>query len=560
MEGDREEWWKCSFSPEAEGLWWYHFEYSVPFGKSKIFNVGNGIGALIHEGSEWQLTVYEKDFTTPLSYCGGVIYQIFPDRFCRSGTVKKNVPDDRVIRNDLDGCPDWAPDENGKIKNNDYFGGDIRGIISRLDYLKALGVTLIYLNPIFEAHSNHRYDTADYLKIDPLLGTEKDFSDLCAEADKRGIGIILDGVFSHTGADSRYFNKYGRYDDVGAYQSEKSPYYSWYKFKEWPDKYDCWWNIDILPNVNEDDPRYLRFITGKNGVIRHWLKLGACGWRLDVADELPDEFIDELRKAAKEEKSDCLIIGEVWEDASNKSSYSKRRRYLTGKQLDSVMNYPFKDAILYFLRTGIADGFTDKILTIIENYPPQVLHLLMNHIGTHDTARAMTALAGDSANGRDREWQAGRRLSSSQREVGVKLMKTASAVQFTLPGIPSVYYGDEAGAEGYGDPFNRCFYPYGNENEELLEWYKTLGKIRKENPALALGDFVPVSEAAGCVAYSRNLNGNSILTIANRNVHPITYYLPEDWFDAELLTDNEGLERESVEVPALHAVILRKQR
>ena len=252
-------------------------------------------------------------------------------------------------------------------------------------------------------------------------------------------------------------------------------------------------------------------------------------------------------------------MGEVWEDASNKCAYNVRRRYLLGGQLDSVMNYPFADALMYFMRTGIAAGFTEKILTILENYPPQCINLLMNHIGTHDTVRAITAMVGESCDGRDRRWQAQQKLSEEQRKIGIEMMKTISAMQFTLPGIPSIYYGDEAGLEGCKDPFNRGCYPWGKENEELLEWYRKLGKIRRSSPALIDGSFIPVSEAMGCIAYARAGNNSRILTIANRNVHPITYYLPEEWHGARLLLGGTGIQYTSVDIPAYGAVILNKQ-
>lgn len=556
MQGQNEEWWRVNFTPETPGLYWYHFEYDIPFGKGKIYQTSNGIGKFCNDGKDWQLTVYSKHFKTPDRLKGGVIYQIFPDRFNRAEIELKNIPDDRILRDDWGAQPEWKPDKNGKVLNNDYFCGNLKGIEEKLDYIASLGVNCIYLNPIFEAHSNHRYNTADYMKIDPLLGTEEDFENLCKSAAEKGIDIILDGVFNHTGADSIYFNKKNRYPSSGAYNSQKSPYYSWYSFRKWNDDYECWWDFDTLPNVNEKSESYCNFIFGDDGVIRKWLRLGASGWRLDVADELPDDFLDKLNACVKSEKEDALIIGEVWEDATNKLAYHKRRRYLLGGQLDSVMNYPFADAIMYFMRTGIANGFMDKILTILENYPPQCIPVLMNHIGTHDTVRAITAMVAESCEGRDRSWQASRSLTESQLEIGIQMLKTAAAIQFTLPGIPSIYYGDEAGLTGYKDPFNRGCYPWGKENPELIDWYKTLGKIRKENASLYDGRFHPVSEAAGCIAYVRSTQGNRIMLIANRNVHPITYHLPEDWHGARLLIGGTDIGYTSVEIPAYGAVIL----
>ncbi len=443
--------------------------------------------------------------------------------------------------------------------NNDYFCGDLRGIEQKLDYLKSLGVTCVYLNPIFEAQSNHRYDTADYEKIDPLLGTEKDFCSLCRSAEKLGIKIILDGVFSHTGDDSKYFNRYSRYDSLGAYQSKSSPYFRWYKFNEWPDDYESWWGIKILPEVIEENPDFIDYITGSDGIARKWLRLGAAGWRLDVADELPDEFLDSFRKAVKEEKNDALVLGEVWEDASNKSSYGKLRRYLLGDQLDSVMNYPFANAVIDFVREANAELFASRVMSIVENYPKEVLDVLMNHISTHDTMRAITALAGESCSFRDRKWQSTHSLDEKDYAYGVRLLKAASAMQFALPGVPTVYYGDEAGMQGYKDPFNRRCYPWGKENPELIEWYKTLGKVRAENPVFKDGRFEILSSVAGCVAFSRKNDSEAILVISNSNPHPITYYVRSEWCNAEDLLGNCTVTANMVDIEEKSTVILKRK-
>lgn len=559
MEGVGEEWWKIDFTAEDAALYKYHFEYDTSWGTSRIYHVGNGLAAIKGEGDDWQLTVYDKNFHTPEWLKGGIIYQIFPDRFAFSGTKKQNVPSDRVLRTDRDGDPCWIPTAEGKVLNNDYFGGDLKGIEQKLGYLKSLGVTCIYLNPIFEAQSNHRYDTADYEKIDPMLGTERDFKSLCQSAEKLGIKIMLDGVFSHTGDDSKYFNRYSRYDSVGAYQSENSPYYNWYKFNKWPDDYESWWGIKILPEVNEDNPDFIEYITGKNGIARKWLRLGASGWRLDVADELPDEFLDEFRKAVKEEKNDCLVLGEVWEDASNKSSYGKLRRYLLGEQLDSVMNYPFAGAVIDFIRDANAELFASRVMSIVENYPKEVLDVLMNHISTHDTMRAITALAGESCAYRDRRWQSTHSLDEKEYRYGMKLLMAASAMQFALPGVPTIYYGDEAGMQGYKDPFNRRCYPWGEENEELVEWYKKLGEIRSKNSVFKDGKFEILSAVAGCVAFSRKNDDEAILVISSSNPHPITYYVKSEWCDAYDLLGNGRVAANMVDIEEKSTVILKRK-
>lgn len=557
MQGDSEEWWRVEFTPSKAGLYFYHFEYDTPFGRSVILLNKEGYGILNASGSDWQLTVYEKGFSSPDKFKGGIIYQIFPDRFAFSGKDKKDIPSYRILRSDRENEPYWKPDEKGITLNNDFFGGDLEGIRQKLDYLESLGVTCIYLNPIFKAHSNHRYDTGDYLSIDPLLGDEKDFSKLCSDAKKKGISVILDGVFSHTGDDSVYFNKYSSYPSVGAYQSKESPYYNWYKFRSFPDDYECWWGIKILPEVTEENEDFLGFIAGENGVLRKWMKLGADGWRLDVADELPDVFLDRLREAVKAEKSDALVLGEVWEDASNKVSYSVRRRYLLGRQLDSVMNYPFAEAIIRFARTCDTSSFSETVMTVLENYPKTVVDVLMNHIGSHDTVRIINALAGESLMNKSRSWQSGKRLSPESYEKGIKLVKLSSVIQFTLPGIPSIYYGDEIGMQGYADPFNRGCFVEENAEKSLLEHYRKIGEIRRKHTCFKEGDFRFVSCERACIAYIREDENDSLLIIANRNETDIEYYLHEEWHSSELIF-GEGKSSYFVKVPAMSAVILKK--
>ncbi|MDE7229401.1 MAG: glycoside hydrolase family 13 protein [Oscillospiraceae bacterium] len=478
----------CVFTPNNVGLHQYYFTCILDGRRRYIKRTGANIG--VFEGEElFQLTVFDENLYTPDFVRGGIMYQIFPDRFAKSGVRHEGVPEDRVMRDNWFDTPYYRPDEKGIVRNNDYFGGDLRGIIEKLPYIKSLGVTIIYLNPIFESHENHRYNTANYEKIDPLLGTEEDFVELCAKAHEMGIDIILDGVFSHTGADSIYFNKFGRYgENTGAYRDKNSPYFPWYSFIGYPDRYDSWWGITTLPNVNENNEAYTEYICGDGGILQKWIKLGARGWRLDVADELPDEFLDNLNKAVKKMGDDKIIYGEVWEDASNKESYGVRRRYLIGGQLDSVMNYPFKEAILNYVKYADAKMFTDSILTILDHYPKPAIDMLMNFLSTHDTERALTRLGGEEVGWHDKDWQSERRLDGPQYLLGIALLKCAMVLQFFLPGIPSVYYGDEAGMEGYRDPFNRRCYPWGEENLDLIEFTRQLSAVRSGTRAFEQGE------------------------------------------------------------------------
>ena len=541
MNGEDHEWWGCDFTPEQSGLYFYRFEIDTwrgTLGITSRFGGESGIDEFgAPEGECWQLTVFESQYQIPDWLSGGIMYQIFPDRFYRSGTTKYNVPQDRYLHQRWGSQPEWRPNHQGEITNSDYFGGDLEGIIQKLDYLQSLGITCIYLNPIFEAHSNHRYDTADYTKVDPLLGSKEDFKRLCKEANKRGIHIMLDGVFNHTGSDSIYFNRKGRYQTLGAYQSQESPYYDWYQFYQWPEQYACWWNFETLPNVNEANETYNAYINGTDGVIQTWLKAGADGWRLDVADELPDLFLDDITKAAKQVKPTSMILGEVWEDASNKMAYGQRRRYLLGKQLDSVMNYPFREAIIGFLTGKNPAEMMELIMTVLEHYPPGAIHLLMNHIGTHDTERILTVLGGEPLNGRDREWQSRTKLSQEQRSRGLALLKLASLMQYTLPGIPCVYYGDEAGMEGYRDPFNRGCFPWGHEDAELVNWYRSLGKIRHSCEVLKQGTLEPYYADDDCFVYVRSDEavGQKLLVAVNRTAQRKQLCMVQEWETASAL-------------------------
>ena len=510
----------------TEGLYWYSFRYTSDYGEFFVTKTDTSLGIVSNEGNSWQQTVFSREFETPSWLEGGIIYQIFPDRFYNSKTEKKDVPQDRYLCENWGKQPEYRQNNGPCSLGNDYYGGDFKGIEEKLDYIASLGVNCIYLNPIFEAHSNHRYNTADYLKPDCLLGNEEDLVSLINTAKNKGISIILDGVFSHTGDDSIYFNKHGRYSTLGAAQSADSPYYSWYNFRSFPHDYAAWWGIKTLPETNENDLSFSNFITGENGVLRYWLKKGIRGWRLDVADELPDEFLDKIRLAIKAENKENYLLGEVWEDATNKISYGSRRRFLRGRQLDSVMNYPFANAIVDFLKGADAKLLLNTVLDICENYPPQAIKILMNHIGTHDTARILTRLGSNETLDGNREAQSKASLSPEQYTQAVKLLKLASVLQYTLPGVPSLYYGDEAGLQGYGDPFCRATYPWGKENTELLNHYKELGKVRTECKAFKSGEFIPLHFENGVVCYMRKQQNSVAFIAVNRENTPKDLELP----------------------------------
>ena len=503
------------FSMQTPALYFYFFYIDCPTGGFRLFKQGNDTN--MEQGDLWQISCVPADFHTPDWAKGATIYQVFPDRFHKAGRCDLTGKlEPYFVHYSWHEEVQWRPDANGIVHNNDFYGGNFKGITEKMDYIASLGTTILYLNPISKSFSSHRYDTGDYKTPDPMLGTMEDFKALCDAAHSRGIRVILDGVYSHTGSNSLYFNKNRAFAADGAYNSTKSPYFNWFTFHHWPDQYHSWWNFDTLPTVNKMHPDFIRYIiSDEDSVIAFWLKAGCDGFRLDVADELPDAFLKLLYDRVKEIKPDALVLGEVWEDASNKQAYGLRRKYFVDAELDSVMNYPFRTAIMNFVR-GWDDGrgFRDTVLTIAENYPPEVLLSNMNLLGTHDTPRILTALV-DDFNG-SREAQAVRRLTHNQFEVARERLLMAAFLQYTLPGSPSLYYGDEAGMEGHKDPFNRRTYPWGRENVEFLQHYRRLGQLRKDQVALRLGDIRFLEAGDKHLCFARSYQGKTLKVYCNR--------------------------------------------
>ncbi len=486
------------------------------------------------DSGRFRMLVYEKEYTTPAWFPGGTMYHIFLDRFCK-GEGKAELHADAVLNPDWQhGIPQYARRAGDPLSNNVFFGGNLWGVIEKLDYLSSLGITVLYLSPIFRAYSNHRYDTGDYETVDPLLGGGEAFDALIKEAHARGMKVILDGVFNHTGDDSRYFNRRGTYLGVGAYQSQESPYYSWFNFRSFPDEYECWWNIDIMPRLNHECSSCRYYFTGPGGICERWLRRGADGWRLDVADELSDDFLDELRTRVKETTNgEGLIIGEVWENAVEKVAYGNRRRYFSGGQLDSVMNYPFRNAALAFVGQRDAETFYNILTELYGSYPTSVSHSLMNLLGTHDTDRILTLL-GDEGQGEglSNDQLAYLRLTPTQKTTAIRRLKVASTLQFTVFGVPSVYYGDEAGVEGYHDPFCRMPFPWGTECACLGEHYRALGVLRQRSPALKNGEFRFTSCKKDALSYERVSDEQHLLIIANMSTAPLKHTITGSWRNA----------------------------
>ena len=502
--------WSCTFSIEQAGLYFYRFYIVTEEGEFPLYKEDYNKTNMC-AGDWWQLSCIPEDFNAPSDFAGKVMYQIFPDRFFKHGECDLNGKIEPYwVHKSESELPDFRPDRKGEVLNCDFFGGNLNGICKKLGYLKKLGVSVIYLNPIFKAYSNHRYDTADYMKIDEMLGSEQDFKNLCKKAHRLGIKIILDGVFSHTGIKSRYFES--------AVSNPDSPYREWFDFKSYPDDYTSWWGIKTLPCTNEMNKSFRDYIIGgEDSVIAHWLNAGADGFRLDVADELPDEFIKELRTRMKEIKPDSLLIGEVWEDASNKISYGQRRRYFTDGELDSVMNYPYRNAIIDFvLGNDSGEGLTRAVMTIAENYPASVTACLMNSLSTHDTPRILSLLSGvkppDS-----KEERAVFKLSSNELMLAEARLKCAAFLQFVLPGMPCIYYGDEIGTEGFEDPFCRTFFDWQREKDSpIREFYEKLAKMRNKSDVLKYGDVYAECIGDGEICIVRRYKNKRLTAYINR--------------------------------------------
>lgn len=496
---------------EKKGL--YFYEILLIRGHETLFMSSiNNLDAKLTEHSDFlfHILFHEKLLDTPQWVKGGTMYHIFVDRFCRG---KGNVILHGVLNEDWEkGIPQYAEKVGDPLSNDVFFGGNLWGVIEKLDYLESLGVNIIYLSPIFKSVSNHRYDTGDYETVDSLLGGDEAFDALIESAHKRGMKIILDGVFNHTGDDSKYFNRRGSYDTLGAYQAETSPYSKWFSFTEFPDSYESWWGIEIMPRLQHGDEFCRRYFTGKNGIAERWLRRGADGWRLDVADELSDLFLDEFNSMSKS-VNNAFIVGEVWENAVTKTAYGKRRCYFHGGQLDSVMNYPLKNAILRLLTEGDTEFFYNTVTELYSSYPKPILDSLMNIISTHDTERMLTLLGDRTAGvGKSNEELSTAQLNPKARKKAIRLMKLASVIQYTVFGIPSLYYGDEAGLEGYHDPFCRMPYPWGKEDKGLVSHYRMLGKLRKKYSCLKDGEMEFITCEDNLVIYRRK-NAKDRLTV-----------------------------------------------
>ena len=515
----------CKIDMSNVGVGLYYYKYEVV--SDIVFFLGEGkkmnqLAQIENNDGLIQLTVFNEKSSPAKWMQGGIMYHIFVDRFNKSGKCKPKKS--AIMNNDwYNGIPQFADVPGGYVENNMFFGGDLYGIIEKLDYIESLGVTCLYLSPIFDAYSNHKYDTGDYMSVDSMFGSEKALEELIKEAKKRDMHIIFDGVFNHTGSDSIYFNKEGNYNSLGAYQSKESPYYEWYNFRNYPDDYECWWDVKILPRVNSNNQSYKNYILGDGGVIEKWMKKGIDGFRLDVADELSDDFLKTLNNKLKSINPEGIVYGEVWEDASNKIAYDKRKKYFLGGELDSVMNYPFREAIIEYLKYGNYDKFYSTCKMLSSHYPKHNADLLMNLLGTHDTERILTVLGVDSVDGFTNQELSTKKMTRAEYSKAKALLKLAYAIVATVPGVPCIYYGDEAGMQGYRDPFNRLPFPWGKEDNEILEFYQKIGKIRRQEEVFKGGLFNLLECNSDILAFARYNNDEFTVTLVNRSTEKYSF-------------------------------------
>lgn len=521
-----------------KGLYFYNIVLQTPIGeifaKSEAFSQ---ITFSIEDRSFFQLSFSDFSARKKSKLEGGVIYHIFVDRFSKDDEVipKKGA---RLVE-DWTSIPEYPEYPGAFMYNNTFYGGTLRSAEKRLDYVKSLGVNIIYLSPIFESPSNHKYDTADYMRVDSMFGSDEALQSFLKSAKEKGISVILDGVFNHTGADSIYFNKYGNYDSLGAYQSEDSAFYGWYTFKSFPDDYEAWWGIEILPRINTGNKDFETFIT--DTVIPKYRNMGIAGLRLDVADELSDGFISKIKQALSPDET-TVLYGEVWEDASNKIAYGKRKKYYLGDELDGVMNYPLRKGLIEYFRHKKCDELRYALTDIINNAPKRIRDMQMNILGTHDTERIITALGGAPAESRTNKELATLKMSEDERDAATKRLISAYTVLATLPGIPTVFYGDEAGLEGYSDPFNRMPYP-SVPDQKILNHYKKIGQIRKDNDVYKRGDYRLIALTEDYLAFFRSDGENNFITFSNNSECSITLDFP---LNAKELIKNQNARTHTV--------------
>ena len=534
----------------TKALYHYYFSFEANHNFFYLKNKNKDNYNSITKNEMWKLSV---NFEVPEWAQGKIMYHIFVDRFNRGSKKSLEQLPNRIIHNSWDEDVIIGPDNNGRW-NTDFYGGDLKGITEKLDYIFSLGATIIYLSPIVLSQSNHRYDTADYEEIDPFAGTKGDLEELCNKAHQLGIKIILDAVFNHTGNDSKYFNEYGNFEELGAYQSSESKYYSFYCKHTYNNQayFDYWWGMKNLPVCDDASKTWQDYIYGIGGIIDQWFDLGIDGLRLDVADELSDEFIEGIRNAVKRNKKDGFIIGEVW-----KNPMRMNRSYIeSGKGMDSVMNYQLVNALMRYYKYADSRYLSDVINEILTEYPNDTINSLMNFTSTHDITRAINIFgSGDfqyfgewawNLNNDNREWQQNFRLTLEEYNHAKKIY---SAYIYTLaffPGILSIFYGDEIGMEGMGNLANRRPYTWSKIDTDLLNLFQVIGKIRKRETSLEKASLELLDINDQYLTFKRAYNDEEYLALISRSDQNVKIIIPNNYKDVPILYNLNNSSKDSL--------------
>jgi glycosidase len=563
--------WQASVTPDQPGLLYYRFivkdgSDTAYYDDDRFQDGGWGEANPAVQDDSYVITVYDPDFQ-PIDWIqDAVVYQIFPDRF-RNGRSNNdadpadprygypNEPLDQILVKEWTDLPEGYcrfyenPAEacTEGPRGRDYFGGDLRGVQQKLNYLEALGVTVIYFNPLFEAASNHAYDTQDYYSLDEFFGSNTEFEKFVQLANARGIRVILDGVFNHVSSDSAYFDRYGHFETVGACESTASPYRDWFNFTDvapgtgpcvgsdgTPNSatYSSWFGFDSLPVLDKDHPEVRALVyAADQAVARYWLDLGASGWRLDVMGDpsFPPDFWPEFRQAVKDTQGDAVIVGELWKKHETLDK-------VQGDMADTAMNYRFRNAILGFFGTVDNKGFADdgesyqppsrfalKLTSVREDYPDAAYYNMLNLMDSHDTMRILWALTPGENNREDREFNA------ANLAHGKDLLRLATVVQYTIPGAPTVYYGGEVGVTGDDDPDDRRTFPWSDDgpygaggDTALLMHYQMLADLRAANPVFRDGEltFLLLDDASYSLAYLMRTETEGAVVALNRSSSP----------------------------------------
>ena len=535
---------------ENSAMYQYYFSFEAN-GRFQYYKKKNITGdTSLTKEEYWKMSV---GFDVPEWAKGATMYHIFVDRYRKGKDMKKEPMPRRILHENWYEPPVLGPDENG-LWNIDFYGGDLKGIEETLKYIKKLGVDILYLSPIVRSQSNHRYDTADYENVDPYVGTNEMLKSLCDSAHRMGMKVILDAVFNHTGDDSVYFNRYGTYNTVGACQSAESEYYNFYRREcIWGQhEFSYWWGMPNLPVCDGSSEKWRSFIFSEDGVIDKWFTLGIDGLRLDVADELSDNFIEEIHKAVKRNKPDGFILGEVW-----KNPMRMNRGYISsGKGMHSVMNYLIVDALIRYYKYCDTGKLNNILKEIISEYPEETIQTLMNFTSTHDISRVIEILGcnafqqyGEWAwnlQNDSLEWIKSHKISKEEYKYGKMVYKSYAVALSFLPGIFSIFYGDEVGITGIGNLANRAPYPWNHKDKDLLKFFRVLGKIRQREKFLKNADIRILRIDHEQFVFERYDKNDKILVVASRT-HRITQIdLPEEYKNAEILFKVKGSDKQQL--------------